>query len=191
MEQSYVRILSDDEIIALYWERNENAIKHTDDKYRAYLLKVANNILRDMQDSEECLNDTYLSAWNTIPPERPYLLRAYLVAIIRNRSLMVTRKQKAQKRAVQSQAVSLSDLEDVLADCSDTDNARMLAMVIEDYIANLDKDLRYVFLSRYYFGKQIDDIANELGVSRSKVSKQIAYIKQSLKQKLVEEGIGL
>lgn len=191
METNYVRILSDDEIIALYWARNENAIKHTDDKYRAYLLKIANNILKDMQDSEECLNDTYLSAWNTIPPERPYLLKAYLSAIIRNQSLMVGRRQKAQKRAAISQAVSLSELEDVLADVRETDDAHMLAMVIESYIASLDKDQRYIFLGRYYFGKSIDDIASEMGVSRSKVSKQIAYIKQTLHEKLQEEGIGL
>ena len=191
METNYVRILSDDEIIALYWARNENAIKHTDDKYRAYLLKIANNILKDMQDSEECLNDTYLSAWNTIPPERPYLLKAYLSAIIRNQSLMVGRRQKAQKRAAMSQAVSLSELEDVLADVRETDDAHMLAMVIESYIASLDKDQRYIFLGRYYFGKSIDDIAGEMGVSRSKVSKQIAYIKQTLREKLQEEGIGL
>lgn len=191
METNYVRILSDDEIIALYWARNENAIKHTDDKYRAYLLKIANNILKDMQDSEECLNDTYLSAWNTIPPERPYLLKAFLAAIIRNQSLMVGRRQKAQKRAAMSQAVSLSELEDVLADVRETDDAHMLAMVIESYIASLDKDQRYIFLGRYYFGKSIDDIASEMGVSRSKISKQIAYIKQTLREKLQEEGIGL
>ncbi|MBO7296538.1 MAG: sigma-70 family RNA polymerase sigma factor [Clostridia bacterium] len=191
METNYVRILSDEEIIALYWARNENAIKHTDDKYRAYLLKIANNILKDMQDSEECLNDTYLSAWNTIPPERPYLLKAFLAAIIRNQSLMVGRRQKAQKRAAMSQAVSLSELEDVLADTRETDDAHMLAMVIESYIASLDKDQRYIFLGRYYFGKSIDDIASEMGVSRSKVFKQIAYIKQTLREKLQEEGIGL
>ena len=191
METNYACILSDEEIIALYWARNENAIKHTDDKYRAYLLKIANNILKDMQDSEECLNDTYLSAWNTIPPERPYLLKAFLAAIIRNQSLMVGRRQKAQKRAAMSQAVSLSELEDVLADTRETDDAHMLAMVIESYIASLDKDQRYIFLGRYYFGKSIDDIASEMGVSRSKVSKQIAYIKQTLREKLQEEGIGL
>ena len=191
METNYACILSDEEIIALYWARNENAIKHTDDKYRAYLLKIANNILKDMQDSEECLNDTYLSAWNTIPPERPYLLKAFLAAIVRNQSLMVGRRQNAQKRAAMSQAVSLSELEDVLADTRETDDARMLAMVIEKFIAELDKDQRYIFFSRYYFGKPIDDVANEMGVSRSKVSKQIAYIKQALREKLQEEGIGL
>lgn len=191
MEHNYVRILSDNEIIALYWDRNEKAIKHTDDKYRAYLLKIANNILKDMQDSEECLNDTYLCAWNTIPPERPYLLKAYLASIIRNQSLRVCRKQNAQKRTAQSQAVSLSELEDVLADCHETENARMLAITIEKFIVSLDREQRYIFLSRYYFGKPIDDVASEMGVSRSKVSKQIAYIKQALREKLAEEGIGV
>ena len=189
MEQTHVRILSDDEIIALYWERNENAIKHTDIKYRAYLLKVANNILRDLQDSEECLNDTYLSAWNTIPPERPYLLKAYLSSIMRNQALMLYRKQTTQKRASHSEAVSLSELEDVLTDCSDNVQAYARAMIIDDYLAGLDKDQRYIFIGRYYFGKRIEDIAEEMGVSRSKVNKEIAYIKQTLREKLAKEGI--
>ena len=191
MQQNYVRLLSDDEIIALYWERNENAIKHTDEKYRAYLLTVANNILQDMQDSEECLNDTYLAAWNTIPPERPYLLKAYLSAIIRNQSLMVGRKQGRQKRAVHSQAISLSDLEDVLADTRETDNTLLLASVMDTFLSELDKEQRFIFIGRYYYGKQIENIAREMGVSRSKVNKKIAYIKQSLKQVLEKEGLRL
>ncbi len=191
MQQNYVRLLSDDEIIALYWERNENAIKHTDEKYRAYLLTVANNILRDLQDSEECLNDTYLSTWNSIPPQRPYLLKAFLSSIMRNHALMVSRKQNAQKRAVQSQAVSLSDLEDVLSDCQDTDNVTFLAMVIDEFLSSLDKEQRFIFIGRYYYGKQIEQIANELDVSRSKVNKQIAYLKQALKEKLEREGLGI
>ena len=191
MQQNYVRLLSDDEIIALYWERNENAIKHTDEKYRAYLLTVANNILQDMQDSEECLNDTYLAAWNTIPPERPYLLKAYLSAIIRNQSLMVGRKQGRQKRAVHSQAISLSDLEDVLADTRETDNTLLLASVMDTFLSELDKEQRFIFIGRYYYGKQIENIAREMGVSRSKVKKKIAYIKQSLKQVLEKEGLRL
>ena len=107
---------SDEAIIDLYWNRDEAAIAETDRKYRGYLHTVAWNIVKDEQDCEECLNDTYLSAWNTIPPERPYLLKAFLAAIIRNQSLMVGRRQKAQKRTAMSQAVSLSELEDVLAD---------------------------------------------------------------------------
>ena len=191
MEQNFVRVLSDDEIIALYWERNESAIKHTDIKYRAYLLTVAQNILRDLQDCEECLNDTYLSTWNAIPPQRPYLLKAFLASIMRNHALMISRKQKTQKRVVQSQALSLSELEDIFADATDTDDACALANIIDTYLASLDKDAKYVFISRYYFGKQIEQIAKEMCVSRSKVDKRIAYIKQTLKQTLAKEGIVL
>ncbi len=191
MEQSFVRVLSDDEIIELYWKRNESAIKHTDIKYRTYLMTVANNILRDLQDSEECLNDTYLSTWNAIPPQRPYLLKAFLASIMRNHALMLGRKQKTQKRAVQSQALSLSELEVVIADIADTDDTGMLALIIDAYLDSLDKDTRYVFISRYYFSKPIEQIANEMGVSRSKVNKQIANIKQSLKNALAKEGIML
>ncbi|MBQ7379118.1 MAG: sigma-70 family RNA polymerase sigma factor [Clostridia bacterium] len=189
MNRTHVSILSDDEIIALYWERNENAIKHTDVKYRSYLLKVANNILRDLQDSEECLNDTYLATWNAIPPERPYLLKAFLASIMRNQALMVCRKQNAQKRGGHCQAVSLSDLQDVLADCHETELTYELAMIIDDYLSSLDKEQRYIFIGRYYFGKQIEEIADELGVSRSKINKQIVFIKQSLREKLAKEGI--
>ena len=191
MKATNVHALSDEEIIELYWERNEIAIQQTDLKYRAYLLKVANNILRDLQDSEECLNDTYLSAWNTIPPQRPYLLKSFLSAIIRNHALMLCRKQARQKRAVQSQAISLSDIEDIIAQCDDTDDVRLLAQVIDEYLSTLNKDQRYVFISRYYFGKQINQIAQEMRVSQSKVNKQIAFIKRTLKEKLQKEGIVL
>ncbi len=191
MQPNYVRILSDDEIIALYWDRNEDAIKQTDLKYRAYLTKIANNILRDLQDSEECLNDTYLSAWNTIPPERPYLLKAFLAAIMRNHAMMACRRQKAQKRSAQSQAVSLSDIEDILPDHYGQADANALAAIIEEYLSSLSREQRFIFISRYYFGKHIDDIAKEMGVSRSKVNKQIAFIKQSLKEKLAKEGVAL
>lgn len=191
MKQTPVRVLSDDEIIELYWERNENAIKHTDVKYRAYLMKVANNILHDLQDSEECLNDTYLSAWNTIPPERPYLLKAFLASIMRNQALMVCRMQSRQKRTVNSQVVSLAELDDVISDCTDIDDTRELALVIDAFLSGLDKDQRYIFISRYYFGKPIDQITKEMGVSRSKINKQIAQLKRSLKEALAKEGIAL
>ena len=88
-------------------------------------------------------------------------------------------------------SISLSDIEDVLMDCNDSNDARVLTLVIEDYLSGLNKEQRHIFLGRYYFGKQIDDIAKEMGVSRSKVNKQIALIKQSLKEKLVKEGVAL
>ncbi|MBR2446153.1 MAG: RNA polymerase sigma factor [Clostridia bacterium] len=189
MEYTNARILSDDEIISLYWDRDENAIKQTDIKYREYLLRAANRILLDLQDSEECLDDTYLSAWKSIPPERPYLLRAFLLAIIRNHAVMLIRKNNRQKRAVLSQAVSLSELEDVLSAWDPGIDAINLSEILNDYLNGITKEQRYVFIGRYYLGKRIEDIAREMGVSRSKVNKQIAHIKQTLREKLAEEGI--
>ena len=183
--------MEDEKIIELYFKREEKAIEETDFKYRKYLFSIAFNVVHDRLDCEECLNDTYLAAWNTIPPERPYLLKAYLSAIIRNQSLMVGRKQGRQKRAVHSQAISLSDLEDVLADTRETDNTLLLASVMDAFLSELDKEQRFIFIGRYYYGKQIEDIAKEMGVSRSKVNKKIAYIKQSLKQALETEGLRL
>ena len=99
MKQETGYMLSDEAIVELYWARDEAAIKHTDIKYRSYLLKTAYNILQDMQDSEECLNDTYLDTWNAIPPERPRVLQAFIGRITRN--LAIDRyRAKHRKKAV-------------------------------------------------------------------------------------------
>ena len=190
MQEKQARELGDDEIVDLYWARNEEAIRATDLKYRAYLLRVANNILHDLEDSEECLNDTYISAWNSMPPKRPYILKAYLATIMRRCALMCYRRRNAQKRTSDSQAVTLSDFSylsnnDIIYTDHDSD---MLARVIEQYIDSLDDEQRYIFISRYYYGKPIEQIMQKLGCSRSKVNKQIARIKQELKEKLEEEG---
>ena len=194
MEHNYVRILSDDEIVALYWDRNENAIKHTDDKYRAYLLKIANNILKDMQDSEECLNDTYIGAWNAIPPARPTFLQAYLARIMRRKAIDCYKARKRQKRIASELTVSLSEVGDFIADDDDMYSeaeAKELGQVISDFVRSLSDRRMYIFMSRYYTARPIKEIARLLNCSESTVNKEVSVIKRDLKAKLEKEGYSL
>ncbi len=184
-------ILSDAEIIELYWARSDKAITETDIKYRKYLNAVIYNILNDKLDSEEALNDTYLGAWNSIPPARPNVLKAFLVTIAR-RVAINRYHSNTKKRAVPAEmTVALSELEDFIADEStvDTDfDAERLGKILSEFVHSLIKRRKYIFMSRYYAASPIDTIARELNLSRSTVNKELATIRAELKEKLESEG---
>lgn len=191
MNQNQTYMLSDLAIVELYWARDEAAIKHTDLKYRNYLLRVAHNILSDMQDSEECLNDTYLGAWESMPPHRPNVLQAFLSTITRHLAIDRYRKKHTKKAIPPAFVAPLSDLEGVLSDdfaSYDEREARELSDVISAWVRTLDERKRYVFMSRYYDARPIEEIAQILGCARSTVNADIAYIKTSLKATLEKEG---
>lgn len=184
-------MLCDAEIVELYFARDEKAIMWTDRKYRGYLLTVAQNILHDMQDSEECLNDTYVSAWNAIPPQRPHVLKVFLSTIMRRQALMKHRRMSRQKRAGDSQALSLSDFDVFLTDDSDPyieRQLRELSFTVSDFVRALPERQRYIFISRYYYGHKEEQICRELGCSRSTVSKELATIRKSFRAHLEKEG---
>ena len=186
--------LSDEKIIELYWVRDEQAIEETDRKYRKYLYVVANNILSDSIDSEECLGDTYLKTWNAIPPTRPRILQAFLTTVLRRCAINRYHK-RARKGVIPSEmTVALSEIENCLADEDNVDEtieAKRLGEVISDFVRSLDRRKRYIFMSRYYLAEPIDKIASELMVSRSTVNKDIAYIRDALKEKLISEGYSI
>ena len=182
--------LSDDQIVALYWQRDEQAIKQTDIKYRKFLLSVAYNIVHDTCDSEECLNDTYIGAWNSIPPARPTLLQAFLATIIRRTAIDCYKARKRQKRLTSELTVSLSEVEDFIAtdDMHFETDAKELGRVISEFVRSLSDRRMYIFMSRYYFARPIKEIAKLLDCSESTVNKEIAAIKRELKEKLEKEG---
>ena len=183
--------MSDEQIVELYWQRNEQAIKETDIKYKKFLLSVAYNIVYDTCDSEECLNDTYIGAWNSIPPARPTLLQAFLATIMRRTAIDCYKARKRQTRIASELTVSLSEVEDFIADdddmYSETD-AKELGRVISDFVRSLSDRRMYIFMSRYYFARPIKEIAKLLDCSESTVNKEIAAIKCDLKEKLEKEG---
>jgi RNA polymerase sigma-70 factor (ECF subfamily) len=191
MKQETDYMLSDEAIVELYWARDEAAIKHTDIKYRSYLLKTAYNILQDMQDSEECLNDTYLDTWNAIPPERPRVLQAFIGRITRNLAIDRYRAKHRKKAVPPCFVASLEDLQGWALEDDDyasNQEAQMLADVISAWLRTLDERKRYVFFARYYDAQTTQDIAQVLGVARSTVNADISYIRASLKSTLEKEG---
>ena len=183
--------ISDEAIIELYWARDEKAIKETDLKYKKYLYSVAYNIVHDALDCEECMNDTYLGAWNAMPPSRPNALKAFLTTILRR--IAINRyHSKQRKNSIPSEmTVSLSELEAFIADDDSVDakfDTIRLGKVISDYIRSLSKRRRFIFMSRYYVADTIDTIAGALNLSRSMINKELVAIRAGLKEKLESEG---
>lgn len=187
-------VMSDGQIIELYWRRDERAIKETDLKYSHFLLTVAHNILRNAQDCEECLNDTYLDAWNAMPPARPAVLQAFLATIMRRTALDCYKAKKRQKRIDSELTVALSEVADFIADDGDIyaeANAKELGRVISEFVRSLSDRRMYIFMSRYYMARPIGEIAGLLGCSESTVHKEIAAIKRGLREKLEKEGYSI
>ena len=184
-------LLDDAEIVELYWQRDEYAIAATDTKYHKHLMAVAYNIVHDLQDCEECLNDTYMGAWNAIPPARPTALRAFLTTIMRR--IAINRYYSNQKatRVPGEMTVALSEIEAFTDDGTSIEqalDAQHIGKVISRYLRTLTARQRYIFLSRYYVANTVDDIASSLHVSRSTVNKQLALMRKGLQQALESEG---
>lgn len=185
--QSEKSSISDETIIALYWSRDERAIEETDLKYKNYLYSVAYNIVHGRPDCEECLNDTYLAAWNAMPPSKPNVLKAFLTTITRR--IAINRFHSNMRHS--EMTVALSELEAFLTDGESVDSrldAKELGRVISDFVRRLPQRRRFIFMSRYYAYEPIDTIAKELVLSRSMVNKELAAIKRALKEKLESEG---
>ena len=177
-------VMSDEKIVDLYWQRDEQAIKETDIKYKKFLLSVAMNIVHDMCDSEECLNDTYIGAWNAIPPARPVLLQSFLATIMRRAAINRFNANKRQKRIASEFSVSLSDIEDFIADEGDMQaefEAKELAKTISNYVRSLPDRQMYIFVSRFYIADSLATISKELGCSVSTIKREIEAIKIGLK----------
>lgn len=181
-------VLSDKEIIGLYFERQESAISETDNKYGRYLYTIAFNILNNNEDSEECLNDTYLKTWNAIPPANPGILRAFLAKIMRTTALDRYDEMKRRKRIPPDMRTSLSELEGLISDTSD-DSPEEIGRIITEYLDGISDRRMYIFMSRYFFVKSVREISEKLGCSESTVNKELSHIRKELRDKLVKEGI--
>ena len=184
-------VISDEQIVALFWQRDEQAIEQTDFKYKRFLLSVAYNIVNDTSDSEECLNDTYLDAWNSIPPAKPTLLQAFLATIMRRNAIDCYKARKRQKRIASELTVALSEVENLVADEDDVyseADAKELGRTISAFVRSLSDRRMYIFMSRYYFARPIKEISKLLNCSESTVNKEISAIKRDLFESLKKEG---
>ena len=184
---------SDEEINRLYFDRDEAAIAETQRKYGAYLKKIAANMTDDRRDAEECVNDVYLDTWNSIPPNRPNSLKAYLTTLVRRASADVIRKNGRDKRIPKKLYAPLDELADILPGGSAEDelDSKVLADVIKAFVSSLPERKKYIFISRYYVNRKTDEIAKKLQVSRSTVAKELTQIKTDLKKRLDSEGYSI
>jgi len=183
--------LDDKGIIDLYFARDEKAISESMKSYNDRLFRFALRFLSDPRDAEECVNDAYVRAWDTIPPNRPNNLFAYLAALCRNAALDVIKKNSAQKRSAQ-----LVELTQEMNECiPDRNNiteeqSEEFSKCINEYLATLPKDKRAVFLGRYWYNESISDIAKRTGFSQSKVKTMLHRMREDLRKYIKgKEGI--
>lgn len=185
-------IIADEQIIELYWQREERAIQITDDKYGQFLYRIAYNILHDHGDSEECQNDTYLGIWNAIPPNRPVVFPAFISQIMRRIAIDRYKEKTSKKRIPSEMTVSLEDLDTTLHS-SDTVSseyeAKEIGKLISDYLRKLSDRQQFIFIGRFYIAESVQNIADDLGVTASAVYKEIDKITQGLKIHLEKNGV--
>lgn len=183
--------MQDERIVELYWQREEDAIKETEQKYSHYLYKVAYNILADREDSKESVNDTYFSAWNSMPPNKPVVLSTYLGKLTRRISIDIFRKKNRQKRKASEYAISLEELEECLTEGDATMenvDARLLAQAINRFLRELPEEARNTFIGRYYFLDSVKEVAKYCSMSESKAKSLLYHTRAGLKTYLEKEG---
>ena len=186
--------MKDQEIVSLYWDRNEDAIHQTQMKYGAYLSKVSYNILADFEDSKECVNDTYLAAWNSMPPQKPAVLSTYLGKLTRRISIDLFRKKTSQKRGGGEYALSLQELGECIGGGTDPAQnleTKALAQAITDFLEKQPQLDRQVFIGRYYYMDPVKEIARYCRISESKVKILLYRARQSLREHLQKEGFAV
>ena len=180
--------MQDQDIIALYFARNQQAITETDKKYGGDCMRVSYNILNNRQDAEECVNDTYLHTWRTIPPTRPSSLRAFLCRIVRNLSLSRFRDLHRQKRN-RDLEVSLEEISYCIP--APADNADELAAHISDFLETEERLDRLLFMGRYFHGISVKELALRCGMTPNGVSARLYRCRERLRVYLQERGYSI
>ena len=186
--------MKDEEIVDLYWARSEAAISETSDKYGGYCRSIAYNILRSDEDSEECVNSCWFSAWNSMPDLRPASLRAFLGKTVRNLALKRWEEKSAQKRGSGQTDAALDELSEcVPAPNSGSRFADDLALTeaLNGFLASLPAEKRKIFMRRYWYMSTVAEIAEDLSESESKVKMTLLRTRKELKEALEREGIEL
>ena len=194
--------MDDSQIIRLYWDRDEKAIPATADKYGAYCAAIARNIVRDPQDAEECVNDTYLKAWNSsppgliaplssIPPQRPASLTAYLGRITRNLAFNRYRRDSAEKRGGGELPAVLDELAECVSggeDPAEYAEVKDLMESINGFLATLSNKNRSIFVSRYWYARSLSEIALCHGMKEGAVTMALSRMRSRLRRYLEERG---
>ena len=184
--------MEDKQIVDLFWERSEDAIARTDQKYGRYLLFIAKNVLSDDEDAREVQNDTYLRTWNSIPPERPTRFRSYIGAICRNLSLDRYRERMAEKRSGGIE-VAIDELAECVPDTRECDEAasKLIADALNRFVAELSVRDRKIFVQRYWYMCSTEQIARENAINKNTVVTVLYRTRKDLKAFLEKEGVNI
>ncbi len=184
--------MDDQNIINLFFTRQESAVSRAAEKYENYLYSISYNILHDREDAKECVNDAYYQAWKSIPPQKPLCLSAFLGKIVRNLSLNRLRQSHTQKRGAGQADLALSELEECISDGSDIEQSiesMELSRHINDFLRSRKEQPRNIFIQRYWYLRPVREIAKDFSMSESKVTSMLFRIRKELKLYLEKEGI--
>ena len=186
--------MDDDKIIELYWFRNEQAISESSKKYGAYCNTIARNILMNWADAEECVNDTWLHAWNAIPPHKPSVLSVFFGKITRNLAFDLYKSLHREKRGGHTIDLVLDELAECVSGNDDPERnwqKEALKEEIDHFLSDLPKEKRYMFVLRYWYADSIPAIAERFQTSENNVSVTLNRIRKKLRTYLTERGYGL
>ena len=184
--------MQDTEILELYWQREERAIAETDSTYGTKLRALALRILESREDGEECVSDTYLTAWNHIPPQRPQMFFAWLAKVCRNFAFGLLDRRHAAKRS--AEIVSLTaEMELCIPDSRREAEleGQEIGRILNGFLGTLSKESRILFLRRYWYAESIGDIARRYGMGESKVKTSLHRTRKKLREALAKEGIAV
>ncbi len=183
--------MTDSKIVELFWRRNEEAISESSEKYGKYCHYIAHNILYSNEDAEECVNDTWMNAWRSIPPHKPMVLRTFLGKITRNLALNKYERKLAGKRGGGETTLSLDELQDCIPDKSNLDQLAdhvALTNILNAFLLGEQEDSRNIFIQRYWFMCSIKEISENFGFSESKVKMTLLREREKLRHILQREG---
>lgn len=183
--------MEDTAIVALYWARDQRAIAESEQKYGGYCTGMALNILKSTQDAEECVNDTWHRAWDTIPPQKPNSLRAYLGRIVRNLAIDRWRMGKARKRG-DGLSVMLSELEGCLPGGTEPERElenREITAAIEGWLDTLKGEERRLFLRRYWYGAPVHELAAQWGCTPNRMAQKLLKLRTGLRRYLESQEV--
>lgn len=183
--------MDDKDIIELYWQRNELAIRKSEQRYGAYCLTIANSILSSKEDTEECVNDTWVRAWNTIPPERPSRLALFFGRITRNLAIDRYRNGKTKKHGAGQINCCLDELSECIGEQNTIEDTVALRELMNTFLCSLEKKNRDIFLLRYWYMMPVKEIAERYEASEGAVKMLLKRVREKLRIYLEAEGVGL
>ncbi len=184
-------LMEDDAIVSLYWERSEQAINETEQRYGGFCYSIAYHMLHNAEDASESVNDTYLEAWNSMPPHRPNSLAAFLGRITRRLSVDRWRSTHAQKRGGGEYPLLLDELSECIPSKDSVEQKvelKELAETVNHFLSELSVEKRQVFLRRYWYGDSMEELAKKFGFTVNKVKSMLFHIREKLREHLKKEG---